>query len=164
MQVFIADIDSISKNPDIYSELLLSKHKIRLSKFQNQTRKLQFILGHLIADNCSTAYTSIAHKDKLVVVAAAADTPVGIDIENTSIKRDFIATSELMNLTPPKSLEDFYKSFTESEAIYKLGKTPKCTKFIQYGEYLICIAATHKFDTPYLEHYDISAILTTKKE
>ena len=164
MQIFIANIDSISKNPNTYSGLLLSKHKIRLSKFQNQNRKLQFILGHLIADNCGKSYTSIAHKDKLVVVAATNDMPVGVDIENTSVKRDFVAASELMNLTPTKSLKDFYKSFTESEAIYKLGKKPKCTKFIQYGDYLICITATHEFKTPCLEHYDISVNLPTKKK
>lgn len=164
MQIFIANIDSISKNPDAYSELLLSKHKTRLSKFHNQTRKLQFILGHLIADNCGATYTSITHKDKLVVVAAAADAPVGIDIENTSIKRDFAAASELMNLAKPKSSEDFYKLFTKSEAVYKLGQPPKCTKFISYGEYLICIVATCDFDTPSLQNYDINSILTAKKE
>ena len=164
MQVFIANIDSISKSPERYSVLLLPKHQIRLSQFQNQTRKLQFILGHLIADNCGKAYVSIAHKDKLVVVATDADTPVGIDIENTSVKRDFIAASELMNLTPPASLNDFYRLFTESEAIYKLGKTPKCTKFMQYGEYLVCITAMHEFDNPYLEHYDVSALLAAKKK
>ena len=163
MQVFIANIDSISKNPEKYSELLSLRHQIRLSKFQNQTRKLQFILGHLIADNCDDQYTCIAHKDKFVVVASS-DKPVGVDIENTSVQRDFVAVSELMNLTPPASLNDFYRSFTESEAIYKLGKTPKCTKFMQYGEYLICITAMHEFDNLYLEHYDVSALLAAKKK
>ena len=164
MQVFIANIDSISKTPDVYSALLWDKHKSRLSKFQNQTRKLQFILGHLMADNCGKTYTSIAHKDKWVVVASDMDTPVGIDIENTSVERDFVGAAELMHLTEPKSLNDFYKSFTKAEAIYKLGTAPKCTHFIQFGNYLICVTSIQDFDTPQLEHYDVSACLFAEKE
>ena len=162
MQVFIANIDSISKTPDVYSALLSPNDKTRLLEFQNQTRKLQFILGHLMADNCGEKYTCIAHKDKLVVVAASSNTPVGIDIENTTIERDFNASAELMNFTKPKSLDDFYKSFTESEAIYKLGTTPKCTRFMRYGDYLICVTSTQDFETPNLCKFDVNSILTTE--
>ena len=162
MQVFIANIDSISKNPDIYSALLSSKDKTRLSEFQNQTRKLQFILGHLMADKCGAKYTCIAHKDKWVVVAASAELPVGIDIENTTVGRDFNAAAELMNFAKPKSLDDFYKSFTESEATYKLGTAPKCTRFMRYGDYLICITSTQDFNTPELQEYDVESILSAE--
>ena len=158
MQVFIANIDSISKNTDIYSALLSPKHQHRLSEFQNQTRKLQFILGHLVADRCGEKYTSIAHKDKWVVVAAS-NTPVGIDIENTTVKRDFNAAAELMHFTTPKSLDDFYKSFTEAEAVYKMGSASKCTRFIEFGDYLICITSIQDFPTPNLQEYDVASVL-----
>lgn len=161
MQVFIANIDSISKNTDVYSALLSSKDKIRLSEFQNQTRKLQFILGHLMADKCGAKYTCIAHKDKWVVVAASENS-VGIDIENTTVGRDFNAAAELMNFAKPKSLDDFYKSFTESEATYKLGTAPKCTRFMRYGDYLICITSTQDFNTPDLQEYDVESILSAE--
>ena len=158
MQVFIANIDSISKNPDIYSALLSPKCQTRLSEFQNQTRKLQFILGHLMADKCGKKYTSIAHKDKWVVVVES-DIPVGIDIENTTIKRDFNAAAELMHFARPASLDDFYKSFTESEAVYKMSTESKCTRFIEFGDYLICITSTQDFPTPNLQEYDVASIL-----
>lgn len=157
MQVFIANIDSISKNPDVYSALLSSKDKMRLSEFQNQTRKLQFIQGHLMADKCGAKYTCIAHKDKWVVVVAS-ENPVGIDIENTTVERDFVAAAELMNFAVPKSLDDFYKSFTEAEAVYKMGTAPKCTHFMEFGDYLICVTSTQDFNTPDLQEYDMESI------
>lgn len=161
MQVFIANIDSISKNPDIYSALLSSKDKTRLSEFQNQTRKLQFILGHLMADKCGAKYTCIAHKDKWVVVVAS-ENPVGIDIENTTVERDFVAAAELMNFARPASLDDFYKSFTESEATYKLGTIPKCTRFMRHGDYLICVCATRSFTLPRLHEFDVKLLLSAE--
>lgn len=163
MQIFIANIDSISKNPDTYATLLSAGDKNRLGSFQKQTRKLQFILGHLIADNCGGAYTSIAHRDNWVVVAAA-DSPVGIDIENTTIQRDFTAAGELMNLPESKSLDDFYKSFTESEATYKLGAEPKCIQFKRHGDYLICATSTQDFVMPQIQDFDINSILPAEKE
>jgi len=163
MKIFIANIDSISKNPDKYMTLLSKSDQARVSTFQKQTRKLQFILGHLMADNCGEKYNSIAHRDNLVVVAAS-NFPVGIDIENTTIERDFVASAELMNLATPKSLDDFYKSFTESEAVYKLGTNPKCIKFINYGDYLICVVSTHDFEMPKLSEFNVDSLLISEKK
>lgn len=163
MNIFIANIDSISKNPDKYVALLSKSDQARVHTFQKQTRKLQFILGHLMADNCGEKYNSIAHRDNLVVVAAS-DFPVGIDTENITIERDFVASAELMNFTTPKSLNDFYKSFTESEAVYKLGASPKCTRFINYGDYLICVVSTHVFEMPNLSEFNVDLLLISEKK
>ena len=162
MQVFIANIDSISKSPDVFLAWLSPKDKKRAEAFSKQNRKLQFILGHLMVDNSGKKYNSIAHRDNLVVVASADDTMVGVDIENVSVQRDFVEMAKVMNLPIPKSLIDFYKSFTKFEAIYKLGTQPKCTKFIRYGDYLICVAATRNFQKPQLRDFDINLPLFSK--
>lgn len=164
MQVFIANIDSISKHSDIYSALLLPVHHARLSEFKNKNRKLQFILGHLMADKCDEKYTSIAHKDNFVVIATDSKQPVGIDIENTDIKRDFIGLAETLKMRQPKSLEDFYKMFTEFEAAYKMGSKPIYTKFIKHDSYLICITSTTNFKTPKLNLFDINSLLSAEQE
>lgn len=164
MQVFIANIDSISKNTDDFMALLSADDRARAKKFQKQTRKLQFILGHLMVANIGKKYTSIAHRDNVVVVATASNARLGVDIENASVKRDFVAAAELMGENPPKTLFDFYKNFTKSEAIYKLGTTPACTHFITYGNYLICVVANKKFAMPRVHNFDVGSILTAKQE
>ena len=164
MQVFIADIDSISKNPDAFIAMLAPADRVRATKFKKTTRKLQFILGHLMVDKVGKKYTSIAHKDKLVVVATASNASVGIDIENISVKRDFVAASDVMGVKAPKTLYEFYKLFTETEATYKLGTTPLCTHFITYGDYLICITANHEFAIPHVNYFDIESFLVTEKK
>lgn len=163
MKVFIANIDLISKSPDVYLALLPQSQKIRANKFQKDTRKMQFILGHLMANSIGEQYTSIAHKDKLVVVATNSDVPVGIDIENTSKPRDFVAASALIGTKRPKTLGEFYKLFTKSEAVYKLGTNTKHTVFIQKDDYLICVVSTKKFDTPALQPFDINLFFAPKK-
>ena len=162
MQIFIANIDSISKHSDIYSALLLPVNRARLSEFKNKNRKLQFILGHLMTDKCDEKYTSIAHKDNFVVIATDSKQPVGIDIENTDIKRDFIGLAETLKMRQPKSLEDFYKMFTEFEAAYKMGSKPICTKFIKHNNYLICVTSTTNFETPKLNLFDVNSLLSAK--
>ena len=164
MKIFIANIDSISKHSDIYSALLLPVHRARLSEFKNEKRKLQFILGHLMADKRDEKYTSIAHKDNFVVIATDSKQPVGIDIENTDIKRDFIGLAETLKMRQPKSLDDFYKMFTEFEAAYKMGSKPICTKFIKHNNYLICITSTTNFKTPKLNLFDINSLLSAEQE
>ena len=164
MQVFIADIDSISKNADDYVALLPAGDCARVAKFQRQTRKLQFILGHLMVAHVGKKYTSISHKDNLVVVATASNARVGVDIENASVKRDFVAAAELMDAKTPKTLHDFYKMFTESEATYKLGTVPTCKHFITHGDYLICVVANKDFAMPHPKHFNAQSILTAKQE
>jgi phosphopantetheinyl transferase len=162
MKVFIANINSISKNPDAYTALLSPTHRARVQKFKNENRKLQFILGHLMADSCGKKHTSIAHKDCLVVVAAASNAPVGIDIENATIDRDFVGAAELMHLPIPKDKKEFYRLFTFAEATYKLGMRAHCRQFMRHGDYIICIASTRHFDMPRLTKFDAGALLPTE--
>ena len=163
MQVFIANIDSISKNPDIFMATLSPGDYAHAMKFKKQSRKIQFVLGHFMMNKIGKKYTSIAHKDKLVIVATAENGPVGVDIENTSVKRDFDAIAELMNFPVPKSCNDFYKSFTEYEAAYKLGLKHTCTHFITYGEYLICITANRQFAKPHIKTFNPESFLSSKQ-
>lgn len=117
-------------------------------------------MGHLIVNSCNKKHTSIAHKDNFVVVAMASDAPVGIDIENATIQRDFVSASEIMGIDTPKSLNDFYKKFTQIEASYKLGVKPRCTRHMRYGDYLICMTSSHRFEMPRLRKFDIESICT----
>lgn len=164
MQIFIANIDSISKNPNDFMAMLSPADFAHAMKFKNKVRKLQFVLGHFMVDKIGRKHTSIAHKDKFVIVATAENMPVGVDIENTSVKRDFVEIAETMNFKTPKSLQDFYKHFTEYEATYKLGVKSACTHFITYGDYLICIVSNHQFAKPHLKTFNAELFLTPKKE
>ena len=161
MQVFIANIDSISKHPDVFASFLGPLDAARLSSFQNQTRKLQFILGHLMAIKCGDGHASIAHKDNLVVVAFSNDL-VGVDIENTTVQRDFAAMCEMLNLKKTENPTDFYKCFTKYEAEYKLGTKSKCVHFFDYDKYLICVASNQPFEKPELTVFDVNSILTAE--
>ena len=88
----------------------------------------------------------------------------GVDIENITIKRDFVAASRMLGKKAPKTLYDFYKLFTEFEATYKLGTKVGCVHFINHGDYLICIAANRRFVVPRLRHFDIESIFATEKK
>ena len=164
MKIFIANIDSISKNPDLYATMLPKHHQARVAKFQNQTRKLQFILGHLMTKYSGKIHTSIAHKDKWVIVAAASNALVGIDIENATIERDFVGAAELVGLPAPKNKNEFYKNFTLAEATYKLGTKPRYHRYMRYGDYIICMTSTRFFDMPRLRKFDVNLFCSSEQE
>ena len=79
-------------------------------------------------------------KDNTVIVAVS-QMPVGIDIENATIERDFIGESELLNLPKPNDKQFFYKNFVEYEARIKFGNGPANTYFYEDGDYLICVCS-----------------------
>lgn len=164
MKIYIANIDSISKDPDFYASFLPVNQQKRVTRFQNSTRKSQFILGHLMVLACDKKHTSIAHKDKFVVVAAASNALVGIDIENTTIERDFVQASQLINLPVPKSLNDFYRNFTLAEAAYKLGGRPRYRRFIRYNDYLICVVSSRYFDGHKLNKFNPDSFCVPKQQ
>ena len=162
MQVFISDIDSIRKDWRDWMRFLSPENQTRAEKFQKPARRLQFILAHLMADNIGKKYTSIAHKDNFVVVATSQSAPVGVDIENTSVQRDFVGSAELMGAAAPKTLIDFYKFFTKTEAAYKLHTTPTCTRFLTHDNYLICVVSNRRFAAQRLKIFDIKSIFPPK--
>lgn len=157
MKVYIANIESVNENLDGYVTLLHKKQQVRANKYQNQTRKLQFVLGHLMVVCCGKTYTSMAYKDKFVVVAAASNAPVGIDIENVTIECNYKDDDKI----DAKSLNDYYKQFARSKSIYKLGVRSKCVRFMRYQDYLICVSCAHYFDMPKLHKFDLDHFVAT---
>ncbi len=154
MKIYMSNIKEIKNIADIENALPVSD-RIRLSKFSNHTHKLQFLLSRAIVKNVTgesvkvdkngapiikSGFVSIAHKDNFVMVAVS-NSNVGIDIENTSIKRDFAGQSELLGLPKTKDKDAFYKNFVKYEAEFKFGNdaTKAHKYFYKLGDYLICV-------------------------
>lgn len=152
MKVYIANLDSIGK----ISDTKLSDDEIlQYNKFSNQTRRNQYLMAHAIIfdKTCEhpisdkngklhlqNGFVSVAHKDNWVVVALSGQN-VGIDIENASIKRDFISESELLGIKPTNDAEFFYKNFTQYESDVKYGDESENANHLFYklGNYMICV-------------------------
>ena len=156
MKVYMSNIEQIKNISDLEKNLSESE-LTRYNKFVNKRRKLQYLLSHSIVKKATgeniitdksgapmikSGFVSIAHKDKMVLVAIS-NSPVGIDVENTSVERDFIRQSELLGLPPTKDRKDFYKNFVEYESRYKFGKKVNLAKvrFFESGKYLIGICS-----------------------
>ncbi len=100
---------------------------------------------------------SISHKGEVLVVAAA-DTDVGVDIEDITVKRDLVRLSRLFNAEETASSpEEFYRIWTAKEAEAKLRhkglskellrrKTTCILSYIEHKNYIICLAG-HKEHT-----------------
>jgi len=156
MKIYMSNIEQIKNVSDL--EKNLSEPELaRYTKFVNKRRKLQYLLSHSIVKNATgeniitdksgapkikSGFVSIAHKDNLVFVAIS-DSPVGIDIENASVERDFARQSELLGLPSTNDRNDFYKNFVEYESRYKFGKNANLVKvhFFESGKYLIGICS-----------------------
>lgn len=156
MKIYMSNIEDI-KNISEMERKLSASEVVQYGKFSNKVRKLQYLLSHAIVKSVcgeniivdkngkptiKNGFVSIAHKDNWVVVAVS-QTYVGVDIENTSIERDFLGESELLNLPKPKDKQDFYKNFVEYEARIKFGSNAEKanTYFYEKGDYLICICS-----------------------
>ena len=160
MNIYIADINNISKDSQKivqYCAMLGPDELKQYNKITRPTRKLQFLVGHAMRHRFSTSekFTSIAHKDNIVLVAVS-HTPVGIDIENASIMRDFEHLGTAMNFTPTPDADMFYKKFTATEALYKLGpqKTSIFLSWHTLKNFIICIASTYEFKISRLIPFD----------
>ncbi len=152
----MSNIQDIKNVPEL-EQKLSGAELLQYGKFSNKNRKLQYLLSHAkVKDVCGenvivdknsapiikSGFISIAHKDNWVIVAVS-DSPVGVDIENTTINRDFIGESELLNLPKPKNKQDFYKNFVEYEARIKFGADAEKANsyFYEKGDYLICVCS-----------------------
>ena len=156
MKIYIADIDNISKDSQKIAKYLSELGPDEIARYKSinrEIRKLQFLIGHAILHNVSTQkkFTSITHKDNLVLVAIS-DTPIGIDIENTSVVRDFKNFGEIMGIQPTSNGDEFYKNFTRTEALYKIGpqKSPIFLSWYKIDSFMVCIASTQAFSVPTL--------------
>ena len=157
MKIYMSNIERTNDITDM--ERKLSKSELaQYNKFNNKTRKKQYLVGHaIVKDVCgenvqtdengapylNNGFISIAHKDNFVIVAIS-DEKVGIDIENTTVQRDFVAQSELLGLPKTRSLWDFYKEFVRYESKLKFGNdTQKYSQyFYKLNNYIICITTT----------------------
>lgn len=154
MKIYMSNIEEAKNITDMEKDLSILD-RAHLAKFSNNTRKLQFLLSRAIVKNVTgesvkvdkngapiikSGFVSIAHKDNFVFVAVS-NSNVGIDIENTSINRDFAGQSELLGLPKTKDKEAFYKNFVKYEAEFKFGNdaTKAHKYFYEMGNYLICV-------------------------
>ena len=142
MHIYIADLDTIC-NPDDLISKLSPADIVRYQSFHREIRAKQFLVSHAIVSDIRDKfkYISIAHKDNLVVVGAS-DTPIGVDIEDTSKNRDFDSLAELMNFHTVKNADEFYRIFTSYEAEYKARSATNLQKhFYRIGKYMIGIVS-----------------------
>lgn len=154
MKIYMSNIEEAKNITDMEKDLSILD-RAHLAKFSNNTRKLQFLLSRAIVKNVTgetvkvdkngapiikSGFVSIAHKDNFVFVAIS-NSCVGIDIENTSINRDFAGQSELLGLPKTKDKDAFYKNFVKYEAEFKFGNdaTKAHKYFYEMGNYLICV-------------------------
>ena len=145
MDIFISDLNQICNRLDDIDAMrtkLRSTELARYLSFKSPTRALQFLVAHATANDCAPKfkYTSISHRKNIVIVAAS-NTPVGIDIEDTSISRDFESLSQLMEISHPRTPTDFYRNFTRTEAMYKIAPAiANKILFYTMGRFIICVA------------------------
>ena len=154
MKIYMSNIEEAKNITDMEKDLSILD-RAHLAKFSNNTRKLQFLLSRAIVKNVTgetvkvdkngapiikSGFVSIAHKDNFVFVAIS-NSCVGIDIENTSINRDFAGQSDLLGLPKTKDKDAFYKNFVKYEAEFKFGNdaTKAHKYFYEMGNYLICV-------------------------
>lgn len=145
MKIFIADLTTICNLDDLIIKLPQSDVE-KYKSFKREIRAQQFLMAHYVKNQFDSEfkYTSIAHKDNFVIVAAS-NMPIGVDIEDASKNRDFKTMSEFMNFSNVKNADDFYRAFTEYEARYKMP-TPDCgrTRFYTIGNYMICVVSNEQ--------------------
>jgi len=162
MKVFIADINIIATSPDEYAKLLSPRHYARALKCPDTRRKLQFVLGRLMAKSSGKKYTSIAACDDLVVVAATSNASVGIDIKNVNMEYDATTIQTNMQLPEPKNHKEILRNLTFTNAAYRAGKRVHCRQFMRYGDYIICVASVRRFAMPRLNKFNPNTVLTDK--
>lgn len=149
MKVFITDLNTICNWDDLVNKLPgpdLTKYK----SFRREIRAKQFLVAHNIQNQIQNIFkhTSIAHKDNIVIVAAS-NGPIGVDIEDASVPRDFETISEFMNFHNVKNSSDFYRAFTLYEAKYKTSVPgPLHERFYKIGTYMICIISNETLTAP----------------
>lgn len=159
MKIYMSNIEQIKNITDLEKQLSESDMK-QYKQFSNKTRKLQYLVSRAIVQNVcgesiivnqngaptiKSGFISIAHKDNWVLVAVA-DSKVGIDIENTTINRDFIGQSELLKFPKTTDKQTFYKNFVRYESEFKYGDNADRANMYFYtkGNYLIGICSSEK--------------------
>ncbi len=159
MKVFIANIDWIKDDPEKYAALLSPRHYVRALKYTDETQKLQFILGRLMAKYSGKKYTSIAACEKLVVVAAASNTHVGVDIANVNAEYEMPEPNPRIKLPAPRNKKEELRNMSFTRAIYRLGTFARCRQFMRCRNYIICVTAARRFEMPRLRKFNPDKIM-----
>lgn len=102
----------------------------RFGRIKSNSRKSQFLFGHLLLAMATEAHKSLSHSGDVVVVACS-DVPVGIDIEKMekrknldAIARRIFSTENVKQyemLEGESRLRKFYELWTLHEALLKVG-------------------------------------------
>ena len=141
MDIYISNLTDICNKTDLLKKLTPDQ-LARYHCFTRDRRADQFLCAHSIANDLAGRfqYISISHKDNWVIVAGA-NVPVGVDIENTAIKRNFTALGAFLGAGGTSVADEFYRAFTAAEARYKMQPAiPTVTRFYKLGDYMICLA------------------------
>ena len=153
MKVYMSSIDLIANNLPAYAKMLNSAQQARAARFKTNTRRAQFILGHLMANATGKRYISFGYLDDMVVVAASNTAPVGIAISDATAEYDMESITRDMNLPESKTQNEFLRNMTFARAKYKIGAHPWSRLFMRYGKYIICMCSSRVFDMPKLNKY-----------
>lgn len=160
MKIYIADISRIKKTEmfeTVWTRLLSAAELERLCHINDEERRLQFLVGHglirlVCGENAGTdetgkpivshGFISLAHRGNFVVFAVG-ENPIGVDVEDVRIKRDYEAVARRLGWGHvPKTALDFYRQFTAWEADYKLGQSSGEIQHIYYSinTFIVCIS------------------------
>ncbi len=153
MKVYMSNIDLITGNLDAYAARLTPPQQARAARFKTDTRRAQFILGHLMANSTGKRYISFGYIDNLVVVAASNTAPVGVAISDATAEYDMAAITRDMGLPESKTKNEFLRNMTFARAKYKIGAHPWSRLFMRYGKYVICMCSSRAFDMPKLNKF-----------
>ena len=158
MDIYLTDLRDVRSDSDLislYSHDLSASEAARYAHMKSDNRRLQFLTGRaLIHAVCgispdlspagkpivSNGYISLSHSGPYVVLAHA-DSPVGVDIEDTTTPRDFTRLSRRLGFPPPSDALSFYGYFTRSEALLKLAETSAkmSSFFYSIDTFILCI-------------------------
>jgi len=164
MKIYIADIAEIKKTEafeTVWAGLLSEVELERWRHINDEARRLQFLIGHgLIHQVCKEnaeldkngkptvghGFISLAHRGDYVLLAVG-ENPVGVDIEDVRIERDYGAVARRLGWKRvPETALDFYRQFTAWEADYKLGQNSVEIQHIYYSinTFIMCISLLNK--------------------
>lgn len=142
MNIYISDLNTICNKSDLLAKLTAPELN-KYNSFKREKRANQFLVAHALKNDIATdfQYTSISHSDNIVLVAAS-NTPIGVDIEKIDTKRDFKSMAKIIGFENIKTVTDFYKAFTYYESQYKMRPYTATNKqFYKIDDYIICIAS-----------------------
>lgn len=157
MYICIADLNTIRNNVnqiDLLKSKLSSVDWDKYKSFKGEVRGLQFLLGRAMIFDATGQHPQVADDGRLLlqgqkislahsgrfVVLAISDSDVGIDIEDTTVQRDFTEYSKLLGFGKCASLTDFYRRFVQMEALYKANINKGIVRYWYLGDFIVATA------------------------